>query len=301
MGADMKKLFLASASVLALSVGAATAADLGPRPVYKAPPPVAAPVPFSWTGFYIGGNFGSGWGTKEWDDAASVTGCTHSSGKGSANPTCIAIGGGGGGGGGAGGAAGALGFQSSHTVNGFLGGGQIGYNYQFYPWLVLGAEIQADFAELKGHGGCSVQGLLNCRDKVDGLATFAGRVGFAVDHALIFIKGGGAWAHDKFSVTNNNVLPLEIVCDTEGHTCPIVGGTVSASRWGAMWGAGIEYAFTPSWSAKLEYDFLDLGTKHYVINDVPAFDITQRIHLVKFGINYHFNWGKGKAPVVASY
>src|SRR6266566_3062386 len=91
MGADMKKLFLASASVLALSVGTATAADLGPRPVYKGPPPVAAPVPFSWTGFYIGGNFGSGWGTKEWDDAASVTGCTHSVGHGSANPTCIAI------------------------------------------------------------------------------------------------------------------------------------------------------------------------------------------------------------------
>jgi len=68
-----------------------------------------------------------------------------------------------------------------------------------------------------------------------------------------------------------------------------------------MWGAGIEYAFLPNWSAKLEYDFLDFRAKTFVINDVPAFDITQRIHLVKFGINYHFNWGKGKAPVVASY
>jgi outer membrane immunogenic protein len=290
----MKKLLLASASVLALTVGAANAADIA-RPVYKnPPPPVAVPVPFSWTGFYIGAHIGSGWGTKEWDDAASVTGCAHSSGHGSANPTCVAIvptpGGGG--------VSGLLGFDSSHTVNGFLGGGQIGYNYQI-DWAVLGVEVQGSFADLTGHGSCSVQGLLNCRDKVDGLATFAGRFGFAVDHALIFIKGGGAWAHDKFTVTNNNVIPLEIVCDTEGHTCPIVGGTVKANRWGWMWGAGIEYAFRPNWSAKLEYDFLDLGTKSYVINDVPVFDIRQRIHLVKFGINYHFNWGK--APIVANY
>jgi len=306
MGADMKKILLATASVFALSAGAASAADLGPRPVYKAPPPVAAPVAFSWTGFYIGGHFGSGWGTKEWDDPASVTGCTHSSGQGSANPTCVAIVPPPGGGGGGGAAAGLLGFESSHTVNGFLGGGQVGFNYQF-GWWVLGAEFQGSAADLTGHGSCSVQGLLNCSDKVDTLLTIAGRVGFAVDRALIYIKGGGAWVHDKFTVTNNNVLPLEIACGTVGETiitCPIVGGTVNSSRWGGMWGAGIEYAFLPNWSAKIEYDFLDFGSKHIVINDAPGFDITQHIHLVKFGINYHFSWGKapwGKGPVVASY
>jgi outer membrane immunogenic protein len=292
----MKKLLLASASVFALNAGAASAADLGPRPAYKAPPPapVVAP-PFSWTGFYIGGHIGSGWGTKEWDDArpnATACGKTNPPGQ-----ICITPGGGGAAG------EGPV-FNSSHTVNGFLGGGQIGFNYQI-DWAVLGVEVQGSFADITGHGTCGFEGLLNCSSKVDGLATFAGRFGFAVDRALIYVKGGGAWAHDKFEITNSGLLFLAGTCDSEGLNCtPVPGRSFSANRWGWMWGTGVEYAFLPNWSAKLEYDFLDLGTKSYLINDVlGTFDIRQRIHLVKFGINYHFSWGApwGKAPVVARY
>jgi outer membrane immunogenic protein len=295
----MRKMLLASASVFALSAGAANAADLGPRPVYKAPPPVAAPVPFSWTGFYIGGHLGSGWGTMEWDDPnkPNQTACSHTSPPGQ---ICFTTGPGPG----PGPITQGLVFNSSHTVNGFLGGGQVGFNYQV-GWWVWGAEIQGSFADLTGHGACGFEGFLNCSSKVDGIATFAGRLGFAVDRALIFVKGGAGWAHDKFSVTNSGLIA---VCTSEGcATSEVVPGrSISSSRWGWMWGTGVEYAFLPNWSAKLEYDFLDLGTKSFFVNDVlGTFDIKQRIHLVKFGINYHFNWGKapwaGKAPVVASY
>jgi outer membrane immunogenic protein len=296
----MKKLLLASASVFALSAGAANAADLGPRPVYKAPPPVAAPVPFSWTGFYIGAHIGSGWGTKEWDDGKpNQTACSHTSPPGqicfATGPGPIAA------------ITQGLVFNSSHTVNGFLGGGQIGFNYQV-GWWVWGAEVQGSFADLTGHGTCGFEGLLNCSSKVDGIATFAGRLGFAVDRALIFVKGGGAWAHDKFAVTNSGLIAVCTSTDTEGHCTSqevVPGRSFSSDRWGWMWGTGVEYAFLPNWSAKLEYDFLDLGTKSFLVNDIlGTFDIRQRIHLVKFGINYHFSWGKapwGKAPVVASY
>jgi outer membrane immunogenic protein len=57
----MKKVLLAGVAGIALVTGSAHAADLSPQPVYKAPPPAMAPV-FSWTGCYIGGNIGGGWG-----------------------------------------------------------------------------------------------------------------------------------------------------------------------------------------------------------------------------------------------
>jgi outer membrane immunogenic protein len=70
-------------------------------------------------------------------------------------------------------------------------------------------------------------------------------------------------------------------------------------------GAGGFWALWSNWSAKLEYDFYDFGARRVNFVDidglpVPA-DIEQRIHTVKFGINYRFDWGKGKAPIVARY
>ena len=178
---------LATISAVGLAAGA-SAADLSPAPVYK-DRPLPLPV-FSWTGFYIGGNFGAGWGTTEWSDPASQTGCAHSNpnnpNQGNSNPTVCnrhcasrrrraADGGGGAAGGGAAGAVAALATDTSHTMNGFLGGLQVGYNYQI-NWAVLGVEAQGSFADLTGHGVCGVDLLFNCGTKVDGLATFAGRV-----------------------------------------------------------------------------------------------------------------------------
>jgi len=72
-----------------------------------------------------------------------------------------------------------------------------------------------------------------------------------------------------------------------------------------MFGTGVEYAITGNWSAKVEYDYLDFGTHRErlpgftVLNaGVPIdVDIRQRIHLVKFGVNYRFGWG----PIVARF
>jgi outer membrane immunogenic protein len=75
-----------------------------------------------------------------------------------------------------------------------------------------------------------------------------------------------------------------------------------------MVGAGMEYAFSPNWSAKIEYNYLDFGTRHYqfispttgalAIPSAYDVDITQRVHLVKVGLNYRFTLG---GPVVAKY
>ena len=104
---------------------------------------------------------------------------------------------------------------------------------------------------------------------------------------LLYAKGGGAWAHDRFWTS--------------------IGGPAGQSRTdtrlGGMVGVGIEYAFRENWSVKLEYDHLDFGTRRetllpVVVGVLPfQYDISQRIDLVKVGLNYRF----GAPAVVAKY
>jgi len=65
--------------------------------------------------------------------------------------------------------------------------------------------------------------------------------------------------------------------------------TVSDPRFGVVAGAGFELALTPSWSAKLEYDYLNFGTKTMVLPDTTPVSIREYFNEVKFGLNYHFN------------
>jgi outer membrane immunogenic protein len=223
------------------------------RPVYKAAPPV-----FSWTGFYIGVHAGAAWGLKE----NTFTTATLTN-------------------------------DDQQSINGFLGGAQVGVNYQLGSW-VLGAEAQFSWANLEGKDNCiaaSPVALLNCHTTVNWLGTAAARLGFAFDRTMVFVKGGGAWVHDEYEMTFF-AAPLRTV-------------QVDDTRYGWMFGAGVEHAFTGNWSAKVEYDYLDFGTSttnfpglRALIADInEAVDIRQRIHLIKFGVNYRFAAG----PVVAKY
>jgi len=257
----MKKLLLASvAGIALLAVSSANAADLSRRPpVYKAPPPVVAPIPvFTWTGCYIGGNVGGGWGRKTATD-----------------PTL------------------APGISVSGDTSGFLGGGQVGCNYQLAPNWVIGIEGDGLGADIKGDVTQTVLGITGtAHAKTDWIASAAGRIGWAWDRWLLCAKGGAAWAGDKYSV-DIPVFPEHL--------------EASETRTGWTVGGGLEWAFWNNWSAKLEYDFYDFGTRTLTFTgtfagvpiEVPGVDIRQRIQTVKFGINYRFDWGK--APVVARY
>jgi len=232
------------------------------RPVYKAAPP---PVPvWSWSGFYIGGHVGAAWGTTE----AEFT-----------DSTILGILGGGS-------------FPiSQDSTNGFLGGVTAGLNWQVAPWAVVGVEGDFSWTDLKGTSPCVV-GLLSCSTKHDWISTVAGRFGVTYDRALLYVKGGVAWSKAKYSASSN---------------LGIIGGTgftteVSDTRFGALFGAGVEYAFTPNWSAKIEYNYIDFGHKDYAF---PLFDgvsadvtVREKIHTIKAGLNYKFDWG---GPVVAKY
>ena len=169
----------------------------------------------------------------------------------------------------------------SAAVNGFIGGGQIGYNFQSGP-VVFGVELDASGSGLKGTAPCLI--VLTCDRKVDWFGTVTGRVGFTADRALIYVKGGGAWANFDY---NTSLVGVGIASANE-------------DKWGWVVGAGIEYAFMPNWSAKLEYNFMDFGKDTIVFNTVGGgtvnVDSQQYIHAVKFGVNYRLG-----GPIYARY
>ena len=245
-------------------------------PLYK-----ALPAPrFSWAGPYVGVHAGATWGTEEWDlssyQRTNPPGLTLTPDK-----------------------------TSTHTLNGFLGGVQAGFNWQM-DWVVFGAEAQFSWSNASGHGRCIEETNVGdidfkCNTKVDYLGTAAGRLGGSVGSALLYVKGGAAWVHNSYSITSG----------LEGAP-PISSpqASVTDTRWGWMLGTGVEFAFTPNWSAKAEYDYLDFGTKQYTFAAPGTVilgggqvefnvDIRQRMHLIKAGLNYHFDYGK--TPVRANY
>jgi outer membrane immunogenic protein len=169
-------------------------------------------------------------------------------------------------------------FGISHDADGFLGGGQIGFNYQIGQF-VLG--VEGDFSWADINGGTTALGA-DFNTNVDWTSTLTGRFGVAFDRWLVYGKAGVAWARDVYS--------------TNFYTFP---GTVSVSdtRFGWTVGAGVEYAFAPQWSAKLEYNYMDFGNE--AVSFAPGFatDIDQQVHAFKFGINYKFGGG----PIMARY
>lgn len=220
--------------------GIASAADIQ-RPVYKAPPAGVMPVAYDWTGFYVGGHVGYGWADKSWQDGFGL-------------------------------------FGISQRANGFLGGGQAGFNYQVGQF-VFGVEGDMSWSGMKGSTNTLASSF---NTDVDWTATLTGRLGMAFDRWLVYGKGGAAWARDRYS-TNFYTLPGTEVTDTR------LGWTV---------GAGVEYAFAPQWTAKLEYNYMDFGTRS--VSFAPGFstDIDQQVHAVKFGVNYKFG---SPGAIIARY
>src|SRR5262249_16920266 len=120
-----------------------------------------------------------------------------------------------------------------------------------------------------------------CNVKVNAVGTIAGRVGWALDRLLVYGKGGIAWANDHYNWDSATAL------------LPALAG--NETRWGWMIGAGVEYAFLDSWSGKIEYNYLDFGTRapNFTSADGLTFvavNVRERISLVKLGINYRFGY-----------
>lgn len=265
----MKKLLTAIAAT-ALIGTPAFAADMAVKMPVKAPPPAPAPV-YSWTGFYIGGNVGYGWGEikTDVDPGPSATAFVN-----------------------------LLPQTLDPKPKGFLGGGQFGYNWQ-NGWLVLGAEFDFQGADLNGtivespiiqNNGTPFPGAGNnitISRKLDWFGTLRGRLGTtAIDpRLLVYVTGGLAFGKVE-GTANTDFRPV----GTEQYPA-----SVSDTKTGWVIGGGAEWAFLNNWSVKAEYLFVDLGNTSVTaapVPPLPPFSVTYTFHtklnVARLGVNYKF-------------
>jgi outer membrane autotransporter protein len=191
---------------------------------------------------------------------------------------------------------------------GFFGGGTVGYNYQVGQW-VYGLEGDVSATNANGSTQCAplagavdpVTGFsvpvalfqMTCHDNLNWIATATARLGYAwTPRTLLYVKAGGAWADEKFSMTCN-LGPLNLNNGPQGCFNPALASvdqaSVSDTRLGWTVGIGTEFALTDHWSAKGEFDWLDFGSKSLILSDGTAVNSTQRIAQGKVGLNYKFS------------
>jgi outer membrane immunogenic protein len=160
--------------------------------------------------------------------------------------------------------------------SGGFGGGTIGYNWQFPgSQFAFGIEVDAAGASITDSFTEDLGGgvLLTQDNKINVFGSVTGRAGFAMDALLLYAKGGFAWGNNKSTVS----IPAIGASFSDSHTH--TGYTV---------GGGLEYLFTPSWSAKAEYMYTSLGGETYNFGGVPFDSTNVDFHTIKVGVNYHF-------------
>ncbi|MBS7545807.1 outer membrane protein [Ancylobacter oerskovii] len=143
--------------------------------------------------------------------------------------------------------------------DGWLGGGQVGFNYQLGNNVVIGVE-----ADLQGTGIKDTA--YGYESKLDYFGTVRARVGYAFDTVLPYVTGGFAYGKSKI---NDQVLDWN----------------ESSTQTGWTIGAGVEYAFLPNWTVKAEYLYVDLGDDYY--NNLGA-KAGLDLNVARVGVNYKF-------------
>ncbi len=156
------------------------------------------------------------------------------------------------------------------SLTGLIGGYQAGYNWQFSNHVVLGVEADASFTS--PHDAPRLEPApFNATP--DYFGTVRGRIGYAFGPWMPYVTGGFAWGHSHVNLN-----------DSDGATFAAPGQIHSG--WTA--GAGAEFAVSGNWSAKLEYDYVDLSRRTYDLGGfgLPRIDVDPKVHLVKLGLNY---------------
>lgn len=274
----MIRAFILAAASLALAGAAAPPALAADLPV-KAP--VAAPAPvYNWTGFYLGANLGYGWGDN---DVTSAGG----------SPAALDI-------------INVLGpFFDRFSVRsrGVIGGVQAGYNWQFAPQWLLGAEADFDASGIKGsetlNTGAFTGVFKTAEAKLDWLGTVRARLGFLpFDRLLVFGTGGFAYGETKLSGRFDSAVGMGFLV--------VIGGDVlacnapnciagSSSKVSAGWtaGGGLEYALWQNVTLRAEYLYVDLGDRTVRLFNPPNsgfvdINFTQRFSIARAAINWRF-------------
>jgi len=287
----MKKIAIGIAAIITLIGAPALAADMA----VKAPPaPVAAIAPYGWTGFYIGGNVGYGWGDSSYSFSAD-----NGAGQGLLNT----------------GISGITPQSGSFRAKGIVGGAQLGYNWQFDRVWLAGIEADIDASHVRGNGspaattnlgiGGIQPALIPAGRNLDWFGTVRARLGFLpMERLLIFATGGLAYGKtsSNSSITVRVTGPV-VPVPADGSTLSCVGAVpcvaAAASQTSAGWtvGGGLEYAVWNNITVKAEYLYVNLGNQTIHLTAVPPATGTGSVaakfddaayNIVRVGLNYRF-------------
>jgi outer membrane immunogenic protein len=257
----MKKLILGTVALSAMGLAdIASAADMP----LKAPIS-EAPVPYSWTGFYVGANAGY----SQALDRSSMN-----------SPVQVPV------------------LQAGpETFNlqpgGVFGGLQAGYNWQFGKW-VLGLETDIQLSSQKDNHTCVNESCFTnpagitffstfVQQSMPWLGTTRARIGYAEFGPVMgYVTGGVAYGRVDTNITQINVSVL-----------PAAVTNLSTTRVGWTVGTGVEAALGGNWSAKAEYLYIDFGTQGGIVNPTvfffpTGFNSRLQENLFRGGLNYRF-------------
>lgn len=227
-----KTLLLAGAAALVGATNAATIANAADMPVRKASPPPFAPAP-SWTGWYIGGHAGAAWvAIDRLDSDDDIR-------------------------------------RGSGRTTGFIGGGQIGYNWQKGNF-VYGFEVDGSFVD----GKREHTGYEPWSNNLPWLATARARMGVAIGDTMVYGTAGLA-----FGTVKTKLAHCPNGCDYYSQ---------SKSRVGWAAGGGVEHMMTRNWSIALEVLHVDLGAKTYCTKDCSTRKVTGKANIGRVKANFRF-------------
>ncbi len=250
---------LVALALAAMAVAAPVyAADLPVAPAYTPAAP-APPAVYNWTGFYLGGNVGAG---LLHDSATQTTTATLVTLPGSINVSPV----------------------------GLVGGAQAGVDYQFSS-VVVGVQASWSSSNINGNTVVNATAPVGDQERLTAapswFASATGRVGYAANTLLFYVKGGGAWMHIE------HVQDILILGGAVGTS-----QAISDNRAGFTAGVGLEYALTQNLSALFEYDFYDFGTRTENFSTLTGTPLSIRsdLHTLTVGLNYRFNWGSYGQP-----
>jgi outer membrane immunogenic protein len=233
----MKRLFLGSVALVALGLGAPAAlAAERPVPAYAPPPP--PPPAYTWSGCYVGASAGTSNGSSQHFDGAGVA------------------------------------ITNSFDLSGFIGGGQLGCNWQFGAW-VIGIEGDGSAVNKSGQGFELARPTWISETQERWFVTARGRLGMTWwDKTMLYVTGGGAWAKIDASEWNT-VNPI------------LTGRQESTTRSGWTVGGGAEYALGYGWSVKGEFLYADFGTYNTSSLDRSR-QVQVKDYIWRAGMNYKF-------------
>lgn len=216
---------------------------------------------FDWSGWYVGAHIGAGAGNEDWT-------LLDNPGDGESGSIGEVV--------------------TEHDVNGLLGGVQAGMNWQTGS-LVLGGEVELALAGIGGdssrYSDGDKPGPREWSTEMNWLATLGPRLGYAADRILFYVEGGLAvGGADLYHLGAKGGVPPGTGSERE-----YFGSDV---RFGSFVGAGAEFAFADTMSARVEYNFANFASDEAELHGEPTdpavFGIDQTLHVVKVGLNFHF-------------